>query len=205
MRLSALLIIPLLSLLPLLSATTPPPPLFTATVFHFPPSTSTTPLPLATLAYHPLHPELSTILSFTPPPCSNSSSKALARIGIILPPSSSDVATEPRYRISLTSLASLHAPFQGRFSLAVGRDGEALGASWHAGLVVGGSEEGVKKKQKKKKNGLEDRNGEFELLVAKEGPNVMLDRSVGKTGRGAGVGTKDEEGEEVVEKTLFQR
>lgn len=74
--------------------------------------------------------------------------------------------------------------------------------SWHAGLVVGGGEEGVKKKQKKKK---EDRNGEFELLVAKEGPKVMLDRSVGKTGRGAGAGTRDEEGEEVVEKTLFQK
>jgi hypothetical protein len=202
MRLCALFLLPLFSLLPLLSATTPPPPLSTATVYHLPPSTSTpTPLPLATLAYHPKHPDLSTILSYTPPPCSNSSSKALARIAIILP--TSDPSAEPRYRISLTSLASLHPPFHGRFQLTVGRDGEVLGASWHAGFVVGDT------KTKKKKIEGDGPKGEFELLVAKEGPKVVLDRAVRKGGLGAkgagAAGQQGEEGEEVVEKTLLQK
>lgn len=198
-----LLLLSSLSLLPLLSFATSP-PLSTATVYHFPPSTTTaTPLPLATLAYHPLHPELSTILSFTPPPCSNSSSKDLVRVGILL--QSSSEAIEPRYRISLTSLASLHAPFEGRFCLAVGRDGEVLGASWHAGLVVGGGGgEGKKKKKKNNSNGGKSRNGEFELLVAKEGPKVVLERGVGKVGVRKGDG-RGEEGEDVVEKTFFQK
>lgn len=203
MRLSALLLLPpLLSVLPLLSATTPP--LSTATIYHLPPSPSTSPptaIPLATLAYHPLHPSLSTILSYTPPACSNSSSKALARIGVLLPASSSG-ATEPRYRISLTSLASLHAPFQGRFRLAVGREGEVLGASWHAGLVVVEGDGVVTTKTK----GGGQREGEFELLVAKEGPRVVLDRGGGKAGVGKGVGRGGgEEGEDVVEKTFFQK
>lgn len=72
--------------------------------------------------------------------------------------------------------------------------------SWYAGIV----DEGKKKKKEGKKSGSHDgRHGEFELLVAKEGPRVVLEREVGKAGRG--VGGRGEDGEEVVEKTFFQK
>lgn len=131
----------------------------------------------------------------------------IVRIGIFLSPPPSSAAAkkqqeeeEPRYRISLTSLAGLHAPFQGRFTLAVGREGEVLGVNWHAWIIEGGVGTKSKKNNGKKSGG----HGEFELLVAKEGPRPVLAQGGGKgkaaTGRGRG-----EDGEQEVEKSFFQK
>ncbi len=67
----------------------------------------------------------------------------------------------------------------------------------------------TKTKKKKKKIESDSPKGEFELLVAKEGPKVVLDRVLRKGGLGAkgagAAGQQGEEGEEVVEKTLLQK
>lgn len=77
--------------------------------------------------------------------------------------------------------------------------------SWYAGLVEGGGNpKGNSGKSGKKKDGNDGVVGEFELLVAKEGPKVVLERGEGRAGLGRGVG-RGEEGEEVVERTFFQK
>lgn len=75
-----------------------------------------------------------------------------------------------------------------------------LGVNWHAGIV-----EGVGAKSKKNNGRQSGGYGEFELLVAKEGPRAVLERGGGK-GKAAGTGTgRAEDGEEEVEKTFFQK
>lgn len=68
-----------------------------------------------------------------------------------------------------------------------------LGASWHAAVntIVDGDSATA---------GNRGRKGEFDLLVERQGPRPVLEKFVVK-----GQPTVNEEGEEVVEKTLFQR
>lgn len=173
------------------------PPTYTTTIHHFPPS-SPTPLPLATLSFNPLHPNLSKLLTFTPPSASASNSTELTRIAVILP--SSDPSAAPRYRTTLTSLASFHAPYKGRLSLVVTRSGHVLGASWRAGLATAPSNGEQQAIKTESGNG----KGDFDLLVEKEGPRPLLEKVTVKGSSGGRV-VVGEDGEEVEEKTLLQK
>lgn len=76
----------------------------------------------------------------------------------------------------------------------VTRGGEVLGGSWHATMTtIGAGDDGATA-------GNGERKGEFDLLVEKQGPRPVLERFIVK-----GQPTVNEEGEEVVEKTLFQK
>lgn len=72
--------------------------------------------------------------------------------------------------------------------------------NWYAGIV----EEGARTKSKTDNGESNGRYGEFELLVAKEGPRVVLERGLGKGKAGTRRG-RGEDGEEEVEKTFFQK
>jgi len=185
--LSSLNLLPFLYLLSLTSASSSPPPTaYTATVHHLLPS-SKAPLPLASLSYNPAYPEQATLLSFTPPRAPTSAnSTELTRVAVA-------IDSEPRYRTTLTSLASFHPPYKGRFRLIVTRSGEVLGVSWHATVTTTGAGD-------ISTAGNRGTKGEFDLLVEKQGPRPVLEKFVVK-----GQPTVNEEGEEVVEKTLFQR
>lgn len=176
------------------SSSPPPPTVYTATIHHLLPS-SNPPLPLASLSYHPAYPEQATLLSFTPPPPplraapnSEANSTELTRVAVAI----GDSEEEARYRTTLTSLASFHPPYKGRFRLAVTRSGEVLGVSWHATATtttIGAAGAGNR-----------GRKGQFDLLVEKQGPRPVLEKFIVK-----GQPTVNEEGEDVVEKTLFQK
>ncbi len=73
--------------------------------------------------------------------------------------------------------------------------------------MVGDRDETTTKKKKKMMIEGDSPKGEFELLVVKEGPKVVLERVLRKGAKGVGAAgqQKGEEGEEVVEKTLFQK
>lgn len=68
-----------------------------------------------------------------------------------------------------------------------------LGVSWHATVTTIGAGDIPTA-------GNRGRKGEFDLLVEKQGPRPVLEKFVVK-----GQPKVNEEGEEVVEKTLFQR
>lgn len=68
-----------------------------------------------------------------------------------------------------------------------------LGVSWHAAVTTIGAGDIATV-------GNRGRKGEFDLLVEKQGPRPILEKFVVK-----GQPTVNEEGEEVVEKTLFQK
>lgn len=187
--LSSRKLLPFLYLLSLTSASSSPPPptAYTATIHHLLPS-SKTPLPLASLSYNPAYPEQATLLSLTPPRAPTSAnSTELTRVAIA-------IDSEPRYRTTLTSLASFHPPYKGRFRLIVTRSGEVLGVSWHATVTTIGAA------GDSSTAGNRGTKGEFDLLVEKQGPRPVLEKFLVK-----GQPTVNEEGEEVVEKTLFQR
>lgn len=83
-----------------------------------------------------------------------------------------------------------------------------LGGSWHAAATanaaavtttIGGSVAGDNSATAGNK-GRGSNKGDFDLLVEKQGPRPVLEKFVVK-----GQPTVNEEGEEVVEKTLFQR
>lgn len=85
--------------------------------------------------------------------------------------------------------------------------GEVVGASWHAYLPAGG-------KGKKNEGGrMEDGRGDFDILTTKPAPRVVFEKAAkGKVGgatvgagAGKGMGGKEGEGEEVVEKSLLQK
>lgn len=119
--------------------------------------------------------------------------------------------SESRYRTTLTSLASFHHPYKGRFRLVVTKNGQVLGASWHAAAhavtTIGGGDSSSSSSSSSatvagvggSKRG---RKGEFDLLVERQGPRPVLEKFIIK---GQPTVTVNEEGEEVVEKTLFQR
>lgn len=71
-----------------------------------------------------------------------------------------------------------------------------MGASWQAALLAttGGKEDGEEGRGKR-------RSGDFDLLMEKEGPRVVWDKVVGRTGKVLAVG----EDEEVEEKTMLQK
>lgn len=77
--------------------------------------------------------------------------------------------------------------------MLVTRSGEVLGVSWHATVTTIGAGDSATA-------GIRGRKGEFDLLVEKQGPRPVLEKSVVK-----GQLIVNEEGEEVVEKTLFQK
>lgn len=109
---------------------------------------------------------------------------------------------EGRYRTTLTSLASFYPPYKGRFRLVVTRSGEVLGVSWHATVAtttktIIGAAGDISTTTTTTSAG---RKGEFDLLVEKQGPRPVVEKFIVK-----GQPTVNEEGEEVVEKTLFQR
>jgi len=175
---SLFLLLPLL-LSPLPALTAPPPSLYTSTLYHHPPTS--TPTPLATLAYHPAHPHLSTLLSFTPPsPPSPISPNPIARIGIHLP--------NAGYRTTATNLESL-CKGEGRFRIVVTEEGELLGAGWRA--VVGGKVKG---------NG----RGDFEMVVQERGTRAMIEKAAAAGGKGKKAVEGKEEGE-AEEKTFLQK
>lgn len=109
---------------------------------------------------------------------------------------------EARYRTTLTSLVSFHLPYKGRFRLVVTRSGEVLGVSWHATATTTkiGAAGDIPTTTAGAGNNRNRRKGEFDLLVEKQGPKPVLEKFIVK-----GQPTVNEEGEEVVEKTLFQR
>jgi hypothetical protein len=174
------LLLPLL-LSPLPALTAPPPSLYTSTLYHHPPTS--TPTPLATLAYHPQHPHLSSLLSFTPPsPPSPISPNAIARIGIHLPQSG--------YRTTATNLESL-CKGEGRFRIVVTEEGELLGGSWRGG--VGGKGRGEGK-------------GDFEMVVQEMGVRAMIEKAaVGGKGKKVVEGKGEGEEGEGEEKTFLQK
>ncbi len=185
LSLSLPLSLPLSLLLsPLPALTAPPPSLYTSTLYHHPPTS--TPTPLATLAYHPAHPHLSTLLSFTPPsPPSPISPNPIARIGIHLP--------NAGYRTTATNLESLWKG-EGRFRIVVTEEGELLGAGWRG--VVGG-------KVKAKGDGGNGR-GDFEMVVQERGTRAVIEKAAAAGGKGKKAGEGKEEGE-AEEKTFLQK
>lgn len=68
-----------------------------------------------------------------------------------------------------------------------------LGGSWHAAVTTIGAGDSATAGNRRTK-------GEFDLLVEKQGPRPVLEKFIVK-----GQPTVNEEGEEVVEKTLFQK
>ncbi|MCJ1263018.1 hypothetical protein MMC22_002888 [Lobaria immixta] len=189
-------IVLLLSPLNPVLASSPPP--YTTTIHHFPPS-SPTPLPLATLSFNPLEPNLSKLLSFSPPSAPVPNSTELTRIAVVLP--SSDPSAAPRYRTTLTALASFHAPYKGRLRLVVTRSGDVLGASWQASLATAPSS-GEQKAVKATESG--NGKGDFDLLVEKEGPRPFFEQITSKGPNGGRV-VVGEDGEQLEEKTLLQK
>ena len=110
---------------------TPPLPAFAAdpaslrkeTIYHLPQG-STNFLPLAKVSYNVSRPESSKIESFTPAKASKSqSAEDATTVGVILssPLPKSLSAEDPnlRYRTTLTSSKTLHAPYKGRFAITV--------------------------------------------------------------------------------------
>lgn len=93
--------------------------------------------------------------------------------------------------------------------MVLDREGEVVGASWHAYLArvsppsAAGKGEG---KGKGKGQSLEDGKGDFDVLTTKPAPSVVFEKAAkGKTGAGKGAGQDGEEEEEVVEKTFLQK
>ena len=91
--------------------------------------------------------------------------------------------------------------------MVLDREGEVVGASWHAfGLQSLGVAGGKGKKRESGENG----KGDFDILTTKAAPSVVFDKPAqgkkGATGAGAGAGMAGPEGEkDVVEKTFFQK
>jgi len=169
----------LLSPLPSLAATEPT--LYTSTLYHHP--ASSTPTPLATIAYHPQHPHLSSLLSFTSPSPPHIDPKDLTRIAIHLPDSG--------YRSTLTNAQSL-AKGEGRFKIVVTQEGELLGASWRA--------------MRGEANGKGNGKGEFEMVVQQQGVRAVIEKAaVGGKGKKAGEQKGEGEEGEVEEKTFLQK
>lgn len=183
------------------------PPLYTATLHHLPvlPTPSSkdlSPHLLAILTYHPLHPHLSTLTSFTPPPNNTADPLSLTQIAIYLAPSSDDPASAP-LRTSATATNGFYAPYKGRFRLMVQPEtGDVVGASWSAWMPEGGDGNGKVKGKGR---------GDFDIVTVKKAPVVIFDKPVKGKGAataaggagGAGAGTEGE-GEEV-EKTFLQK
>lgn len=89
--------------------------------------------------------------------------------------------------------------------MVLDREGEVVGASWHAYLPRGSPPSAVGKgKGKGKEQSVEDGEGEFDVLTTKPAPSVVFEKAAkGKTGAGTGAGQEGEE--EVAEKTFLQK
>lgn len=75
-----------------------------------------------------------------------------------------------------------------------------LGASWRAGLATAPSSGEHKAVKPNESNG----EGDFDLLVEKEGPKPFVE-SIALKGTGGARVVVGEDGEQVEEKTLFQK
>ena len=167
------------------------------TIYHLPKG-STNFLPLAKLSYNVSRPETSKIESFTPPKAPKSqSAEDVTTIGVILssPLPKSLSAEDPnlRYRTTLTSTKTLHAPYRGRFAITVTRSGDLRSAAWSA----------------VSKDATFEGQGDFDLKIIEEGPKPVYE-AAGPTKGGKpnteqrqGTGAGDEE--EVPEKTFLQK
>ena len=202
MHLSSLTLLPttlvlLFSTLLASASAATPPTLHTSTIYHQP-LTASTPTPLATLAFHPQHPHLSTVDSFKAPRYTKSD-EDLTRIAVAFPASST--SEKERYRSTLADLKSLREG-RGRFRISVSEEGNLLGVAWHPTTSVPAKEagEGAKKVGGK---------GEFDMLVMSEGPRAVVDRTLpaakGKKKAEEVKGEGVEEGEDEVEKSFLQK
>lgn len=94
---------------------------------------------------------------------------------------------------------------RGRFRISVTEEGELVGVAWHPTISVP-TREG--KDAMKKAGG----KGEFDMMIMREGPRAMVDKTLpsakgkkkGDGAKGEGTGS-DGEGEEEVEKTFLQK
>ncbi|KAK0508641.1 hypothetical protein JMJ35_008917 [Cladonia borealis] len=184
--------------LPALTATSPPPPLQTLTLHHLPSNPTSTPLPLAILTYHPHHPHLSHLQSFTPPPnTTTSSSDAITQVALYRPQTN-------HLTSSAVATYAFHPPYKGRFRILVDPiTGEAVAASYHAWLPKSSSV--VEKAKNNKQPG---GKGDFDIQTIKSPPPIVFDKPAkakGKAGAtGAGAGAVEPEGEPE-EKTFLQK
>ena len=197
--LSVLLSISVLPFTTHLANAASPQSLHTSTIYHHPFSAST-PTPLATIAFNPQHPHLSTIESFKAPKASKNDQDS-TRIAVDVSRPSGE---KSRYRTTLVDFRSLKEG-RGRFRVSVTEEGELVGVAWHPTISVP-TKEG--KEAMKKVGG----KGEFDMMIMREGPRAMVDRTLptakgkkkseGIKGEGTG---PDGEGEEEVEKTFLQK
>lgn len=211
------LFVSLLTLIPISSAATSgaPPSLFKATLHALPSSPiPSSPKPLAVLAYHPLHPHVSRLESFTPP-ANTTDTAALTQVAIYMPHGSKDAITAGHLRTSATATNSFHTPYKGRFRITVNAEGEVLSASWHAYLPKNAATKGVLN-GKGKDSEIASGRGDFDIMTVKPAPGVVFDvPTKGKSavaGIGAALGIGEQTGqtgqegeEEVVEKTFLQK
>ncbi|KAG6991040.1 hypothetical protein G7Y79_00058g091340 [Physcia stellaris] len=176
-----------------------PPSLHTSTIYHHPFSAST-PTPLATIAFNPQQPHLSTIESFKAPKASKNDQDS-TRIAIDV---SRPAGEKSRYRTTLVDFVSLKEG-RGRFRVSVTEEGELVGVAWHPTVSVP-TKEG--KEAMKRVGG----KGEFDMMIMREGPRATVDRTLpsvkgkkkGDGVKGEGTGS-DGEGEEEPEKTFLQK
>ena len=176
-----------------------PPSLHTSTIYHHPFSAST-PTPLATIVFNPQQPHLSTIESFKGPKASKNDQDS-TRIAIDV---SGPAGEKSRYRTTLVDFRSLKEG-RGRFRISVTEEGELVGVAWHPTVSVP-TREG--KEAMKRVGG----KGEFDMMIMREGPRAMVDKTLpsvkgkkkseGVKGEGTG---PDGEGEEEAEKTFLQK
>ena len=167
------------------------------TVYHLPQG-STNFLPLAKVSYNVSRPESSKIENFTPAKASKSqSAEDATTVGVILssPLPKSLSAEDPnlRYRTTLTSSKTLHAPYKGRFAITVTRSGDLRSAAWSA----------------VPKDATFDGQGDFDLKIIEEGPKPVYEAAGpikgGKPNTQQTQGTGAGEEEEVPEKTFLQK
>ena len=170
----------------------------TETVYYLPPSSSTF-SSLAKLSFNISKPELSKVDYFTPPIRSKTQSKEdVTTVGVILsrPIPKSLSANDPnlKYRTTLTSLASLHPPYRGRFALTVTEQGDVQSASWSAIA----------------KDADFDGQGDFDMKIIREGPRPIMEvtpppTKSGRAGAQQGQSQGAGEEEEAMEKTFLQK
>ena len=171
--------------------------LHTQTIYYLPPTSSTF-QPLAKLSFNVSRPELSKVNSFTPPASSKSQSpQDVMSIGVILssPLPKTLSANDPDllYRTTLTSSASLHPPYRGRFFITVTEQGLLRGATWSAVPKAAGF----------------DGRGDFDMKVINEGPRPIFEAPAlskgGKVGSQQAQSQGNGEEEEEPERTFLQK
>jgi len=198
----------LLSLSSAASSPPTPPSLYTATLHALPSSpTPSSPKPLAVLAYHPLHPHLSKLESFTPPK-NTSDPEAIMQVAIYMPDGDAKSVKEGRVRTSATATNGFCAPYKGRFRITVNNEGDVVGASWHAYLPTTSATKSASNGKGKTTEATITR-GDFDINTVKPAPGVVFDAPTKGKGlaaaAGAALGGGTEGEEEPADKTFLQK